>query len=89
MAPPAEKGSGKPIPVREGTKAMAGTQAEILREKYRVLQEAGALDIKFCFAPLAEETDESVCASINQALDAITRGEYEELPVLGDSRRQG
>ena len=64
------------------------TQAEILREKYRSLQEAGALDIKFCFAPLAEETEESVCGSINEALDAIARGEYEELPLLGDSRRK-
>lgn len=64
------------------------TQAEILREKYRSLQEAGALDIKFCFAPLAEETEESVCGSINEALDAIARGEYEDLPLLGDSRQK-
>jgi hypothetical protein len=63
------------------------TQAEILREKYLALQEGGALDIKFCFAPLAEETDESVCGSINEALDAIARGEYEELSSLGDSYR--
>jgi hypothetical protein len=62
------------------------TQAEILRNKYRTLQKGGALDIKFCFAPLAEETDESVCGSINEALDAIERGEYDELPLLGDSR---
>lgn len=55
------------------------TQAELLREKYRALQAAGALDIKFCFGPLAEETDESVCASINEALDAIGRGEYSDL----------
>jgi hypothetical protein len=64
------------------------TQAKILREKYGALQAAGALDIKFCFGPLAEETDESVCASINAALDAISAGEYSELPSLGDSRRQ-
>ena len=64
------------------------TQAEILREKYRKLQEAGAQDIKFCFAPLAEETDESVCVSINEALDAIARGEYDEISPLGESRRK-
>jgi hypothetical protein len=64
-----------------------GTQAEILRDKYRALQSDGALDIKFCFAPLAEETDESVCGSINEALDAISRGEYVDLPSLNDSRR--
>jgi hypothetical protein len=64
------------------------TQAEILREKYRQLQMAGASDIKFCFGPLQEETDESVCASINGALDAIERGEYDEMPLLGDSRRR-
>jgi hypothetical protein len=64
------------------------TQAEVLKEKYRALQAKGALDIKFCFGPLAEETDESVCASINEALDAIERGEYSDLPPLGDSRRQ-
>ena len=53
------------------------TQAELLREKYRALQAAGALDIKFCFGPLAGGgTDETVCASINEALDAIERGEY-------------
>jgi hypothetical protein len=63
------------------------TQAEILREKYRTLQKEGAYDIKFCFAPLLEETDESVCGSINEALDAIKRGEYDELPLFGDSRR--
>lgn len=63
------------------------TQAEVLREKYRALQAAGALDIKFCFGPLSEETDESVCASINQALDAIKSGEYSDLPSLNDSRR--
>ena len=63
------------------------TQAEILKEKWRTLQGAGALDIKFCFGPLSEETDESVCTSINQALDAIERGEYSELQDLGDSRR--
>jgi hypothetical protein len=62
------------------------TQAELLREKHRALQAAGALDIKFCFGPLAEETEESVCASINEALDAIKAGEYSELPLLGDSR---
>jgi hypothetical protein len=62
-------------------------QAEILREKYRILREHGALDIRFCFAPLAEETVESVCGSINEALDAIERGEYEELPPFGDSHR--
>jgi hypothetical protein len=65
------------------------TQAQILKEKWRTLQGAGALDIKFCFGPLAEETDESVCASINEALDAIEREEYSELPPLGDSRRKG
>jgi hypothetical protein len=64
------------------------TQAEILREKYRVLQAGGLLDIKFCFGPLSEETDESVCGSINDALDAIERGEYDEMPLLGDSRRR-
>ena len=64
------------------------TQAEILKEKYRALQAKGALDIKFCFGPLAEETDESVCASINEALDAIEHGEYSDLPPLGDSRRE-
>lgn len=62
------------------------TQAETLREKYRALQAAGALDIKFCFGSLAEETEESVCESINEALDAIEAGEYSELPPLGDSR---
>jgi hypothetical protein len=64
------------------------TQAEILRGKYDALRQAGARDIKFCFAPLAEETVESVCQSINEALDAIDRGEYEPLPLLGDSRRR-
>lgn len=63
------------------------TQAEILREKYRALRQAGARDIKFCFGPLAEETDESVCGSINEALDAIDRREYDDLPLVGDSRR--
>lgn len=63
------------------------TQAKLLKEKYRALQAAGALDIKFCFGPLSEETDESVCASINEALDAVERGEYSDLPPLGDSRR--
>ena len=63
------------------------TQAEILRRRYRKLQGDGVLDIKFCFAPLAEETDESVCGSINEALDAIERGEYDEAPLIGDSRR--
>jgi len=62
------------------------TQAEILREKWRALQESGARDIKFCFGPLAEETEESVCESINEALDAIAAGEYSDLPPLGDSR---
>jgi hypothetical protein len=62
------------------------TQAELLREKYRALQAAGALDIKFCFGPLAEETEESVCESINVALDAIRDGAYSEMPPLGDSR---
>ena len=62
------------------------TQAELLHEKYSALRKKGALDIKFCFAPLAEETVETVCGSINEALDLIERGEYEELPVLGDSR---
>jgi hypothetical protein len=66
-----------------------GPQAEILRERYRALREKGALDIKFCFASLAEETDESVCLSINEALDAIERQAYEHLPFLGDSRRRG
>ena len=61
------------------------TQAAILKEKWSALQAAGALDIKFCFGPLAEETDESVCASINEALDAIERGEYSDLPPLGDN----
>lgn len=61
------------------------TQADILREKYAALRERGALDIKFCFGPLAEETSESVCGSINEALDAIFRGEYEDLPLVGDS----
>lgn len=65
----------------------AGTQAEILRRRHRKLQDGGVLDIKFCFAPLSEETDESVCGSINEALDAIERAEYEDLPPLGDSRR--
>lgn len=63
------------------------TQAEQLKEKYRALREKGALDIKFCFGPLAEETDESVCASINEALDAFQRGEYSDLRSLNDSRR--
>lgn len=63
------------------------TQAELLKEKWRALQGAGALDIKFCFGPLSEETDESVCASINEALDAIDRGEYSDLPPLRDSHR--
>lgn len=63
------------------------TQAEILKEKWRTLQEAGALDIKFCFGPLLEETDESVCASINEALDAVERKKYSDLKPLGDSRR--
>lgn len=63
------------------------TQAKILREKYAALQAAGAQDIKFCFGPLAEETDESVCASINDALDAIVAREYSDLPSLDDSRR--
>jgi hypothetical protein len=63
------------------------TQAETLREKWRELQKAGAVDIKFCFGPLAEETEESVCASLNEALDAIKAGEYSELPPLGDARR--
>ena len=40
------------------------TQAEILKEKYRALQAKGALDIKFCFGPLAEETDESASARL-------------------------
>jgi hypothetical protein len=62
------------------------TQAETLQGKYRALQAAGALDIKFCFGPLAEETEESVCASINEALDAIQAGEYSDLPPIGDSR---
>lgn len=63
------------------------TQAQILKEKWRALQETGALDIKFCFAPLSEETDESVCESINQVLDAIKGGEYEDLPAVGDKHR--
>lgn len=63
------------------------TQAETLKAKWAALQAKGALDIKFCFGPLAEETDESVCASINEALDAIEHGEYSDLPPLGDSRR--
>jgi hypothetical protein len=65
------------------------TQAQILTEKYRALQEEGALDIKFCFAPLEEETVESVCGSINEILDAIKMGAYHDLPALGESRRQG
>ena len=64
------------------------TQAQALREKYQTLRRKGALDIKFCFGPLAEETDESVCGSINEALDAIERGEYDDLPLLGDSGRR-
>ena len=44
-----------------------------------------ALDIKFCSRAPSEETDESVCASINEALDAIERGEYSDLPPLRDS----
>lgn len=63
------------------------TQADILKQKYEELRSHGARDIKFCFGPLAEETVESVCASINEALDAIVRGEYDDLPSLGDSRR--
>lgn len=63
------------------------TQAEILKEKWRTLQGAGARDIKFCFAPLSEETDESVCASINEVLDAIKAGEYSDLPPVGDKKR--
>jgi hypothetical protein len=62
------------------------TQAEMLREKWRALQETGARDIKFCFGPLGEETEESVCGSINQALDAINNDAYSEMPPLGDSR---
>lgn len=64
------------------------TQAALLKEKWRALQAEGARDIKFCFGPLAEETEESVCASINEALDAIKAGEYSELPPLGDARRR-
>lgn len=60
------------------------TQAEILKAKYGALREAGAMDIKFCFGPLAEETSESVCAAINEALDAIARQAYQELPLVGD-----
>ena len=63
------------------------TQAETLREKWRLLQEKSALDIKFCFGPLAEETEESVCASLNEVLDDVLADDYAELPSLGDSRR--
>jgi hypothetical protein len=70
-----------------GGRELMSTQADILREKYAALQAKGALDIKFCFGPLAEETSESVCASINEALDAVAAGEYDTLPSLGDSRR--
>ena len=62
-------------------------QAHLLREKYHALQERGVSDIKFCFAPLAEETVESVCELVNEALDAVEAREYDELPALGDSRR--
>lgn len=63
------------------------TQAEALREKYRALQATGARDIKFCFGPLCEETEEDVFESVSTALDAITAGAYSELPPIGDARR--
>lgn len=63
------------------------TQAEILRTRYRDMRERGVLDLKISFAPLAEETTESVCGSINEALEAIESGEFHDLLPMGDSRR--
>jgi len=62
------------------------TQAEILARRYAELQKKGVMDIKFQFAPLGAETVEGVCGSVNEALDAMERGDLDDLPPLGDSR---
>ena len=62
-------------------------QTELLKQKFDELKRTGLEDIKFIFGPLSERTRDDVCASINEALDAVTREDYEELPEPGDSRR--
>lgn len=62
-------------------------QVELLKQKFETLKQAGLEDIKFIFGPLSERTTDDVCASVNEALDAIERGDYEDAPELGDSRR--
>jgi hypothetical protein len=64
------------------------TQAETLRKRYAALRKKGVKDIKFVFGPLAGETTESVCGSINEFLDAVEREEYVEIPQLGNARRR-
>ncbi len=56
-----------------------GPQATLLRQKVDALRSRGALGIGISFAPLDGETVESVCASPNEALDLVARGDYEEL----------
>lgn len=63
------------------------TQVERLKQKFDELKRSGLEDIKFIFGPLSEKTRDDVCSSINEALDAVDREEYEEVSELGDSRR--
>jgi len=63
------------------------TQLDLLRKRFEDQQKDGLLDLKFVFGSLEEATLEEVCGEVNDLLDAIDRGEYEDSPAIGDSRR--
>lgn len=63
------------------------TQADILRKRYAALRKQGTTDMKFVFAGLRGETVESVCGSVNEFLDAVQHGEYDDCPELDSEPR--
>jgi hypothetical protein len=70
-----------------GRRVIMSAQVKKLAERFESLKKDGLMDVKFIFGPLTEATLDDVCASINEALDAIDAEAYVEFPLLGDSCR--
>jgi hypothetical protein len=70
------------------TQFAEGPQAARLRQRYDEMRRDGVIDFKFTPRPdVSDCTLEEVCRSLNEALDAVDRGDTEEMLPLGDGRR--
>lgn len=70
------------------TQIRLASEMDRLEARFKVMQRDGLLDFQFTVDPRGPtSTVEQLAAELNECLDAIDRGEYDDLVPLGDSHR--